>query len=31
MVRYVVHGAWAPFAFDPGDFIGYAKVAYASE
>ena len=27
-VRYVVHGAWAPFAFDPGALIGYANVNY---
>jgi len=29
-VRYVVHGAWAPFAFDPGAIIGYGKVNYTS-
>ena len=29
-VRYVVHGAWTLFIFDPGAIIGYAKVNYAS-
>ncbi|MFO0604711.1 MAG: hypothetical protein U0324_16130 [Polyangiales bacterium] len=27
-VRYVVHGAWAPFAFDFRAIVGYAKVTY---
>lgn len=30
-VRYVVHGAWALFAFDPGALIGYGKVTYTSD
>lgn len=29
-VRYVVHGAWTPFAFDPGALLGYGKVDYTA-
>jgi hypothetical protein len=29
-VRYAVHGAWAPFVFDPGAIICYGNVSYAA-